>query len=100
MEMVFNKGEASMRQAVHVDAYLVRTIRGHYVKTNSKEGVSYVMYQTARLAEHYIINEGLDAYIVPVRVAITPTISGRTRRVVAVPKTQPEEVSQAHQTNL
>lgn len=82
-----------MSTAVHVDAYLIRTPRGHYVKTNSKEGVSYVMYQTVALAEKHIINAGLDAYIVPVRVAITPTLSGRTRRVVAVPKTQPKEVS-------
>ena len=85
-----------MRQSVHVDAYLVRTPRGHYVKTNSKEGVGYAGYQTMRLAEDYIINEGITAHIVPVRIALTPTISGRTRLVVAGPKTGPEEVSQTN----
>jgi hypothetical protein len=76
-----------MRQSVHIDAYLIRTPRGHYVKTNSTEGVGYVTYKTVALAEQHIINAGLDAYIVPVRVALTPTISGRVRHVVAVPKT-------------
>jgi len=85
-----------MRQSVHVDAYLIRTPRGHYVKTNSKEGVGYVTHQTVALAEQYIINEGLEAYIVPVRVAFTPTVSGRVRHVVAVSKTRPEEVPQTN----
>ena len=87
-------------QTVHSDAYLIRTKRGHYVKTNSKEGTGYVMYQRAALAEQHIINSGTDAYVVPVRIAITPVVSGRTRLVVAVPKTRPEEVPQADQTNV
>ena len=87
-------------QSVHVNAYIIRTPRGHYVKTKSREGTGYAMFQTANLAEVYILREGLDAYIVKVRVAITPSHSGRTRRVVAFPKTEPKEVSQTSHTHV
>jgi len=80
--------------AVHADSYILRSMRGHYVKDDN--GI-YRQFRTKDHAQTFAENNlSEDVYIVPVRVAITPTVSGRPRYVVAVPKTRPEEVSQTN----
>jgi len=84
--------------AVHSDSYVLRTMRGHYVKDDS--GL-YRQFKTKINAQAFAeSNLSEDVFIVPVRVAITPTVSGRPRQVVAVHKAGPQEVSQAYQTYL
>ena len=71
--------------AVHADSYILRSMRGHYVKDDN--GI-YRQFRTKDHAQAFAENNlSEDVYIVPVRVAITPTVSGRPRHVVAVPKT-------------
>jgi len=76
-------------QSVHVSAYMIRNLRGHYVKTNTDEGVGYVMFQTKTKAKEWIAKHGEDSFVVKVRTTITPIDSGRTERLVAVHKTRP-----------
>ena len=76
-------------QSVHVSAYMVRTTRGNYVKTNSEEGIGYVMFNTKTAAKEWIESQGKeDCFVVKVRAAITPIDSGRAERLVAVRKTR------------
>ena len=87
-----------MMQSVHVSAYMVRNLRGHYVKTNTDEGIGYVMFRTKAKAKEWIGEHGKeDCFVVGVRTAITPTDTGRTERLVAVHKTRPETIPQAQQ---
>ena len=85
-------------QSVHVSAYMVRTLKGHYVKTNSDEGIGYVMFKTRTKAKEWVASQGLtDCFVVPVRTAITPTDTGRTERMVALHKAQSKAVPEAQQ---
>jgi len=84
-------------QSIHLDKYMVRTLRGHYVKTED-EGIGYVMFDTKAAAKAWANERGEDCYVVKVRAAITPTYTGRVERMVAVRKTRPQEIPQAHQT--
>ena len=86
-------------QSIHLDKYMVRTLRGHYVKTED-EGIGYVMFDTKAAAKAWANERGEDCYVVKVRAAITPTISGRTERLVAVQKTRPKTISEAQQTEF
>ena len=84
--------------SVHVSAYMVRTLKGHYVKTNTDEGIGYVMFKTRAKAREWVEEQGReDCFVVPVRTAITPTYASRTERLVAVHKTRPKEISQVQQ---
>ena len=77
-------------QSVHVNAWMVRTLRGHYVKTGTGEGVGYVMYPTKAQAQQYVADNCKDGgYVVKVRTTITPIDSGRTERMVAVRQARP-----------
>jgi hypothetical protein len=83
-------------QTVHVTAYMVRTLRGHYVKTNTDEGIGYVMFHTKAKAREWVEEQGKeDCFVVKVRTAITPTDSGRVERLVAVQAARPKTLSQA-----
>jgi hypothetical protein len=86
-------------QSIHLDKYMVRTVRGHYVKTNT-DGVGYVMFDTKVAATAWAKEQGTDHYVVKVRIGITPTDSGRTERVVAVRATRPQTIPQTHQTEF
>lgn len=84
-------------QTVHVDAYMVRTLRGHYVRTKDDEGFGYVAFRTKAQAKEWVEEHGKeDSFVVKVRTAITPVDSGRAERLVAVQKTQPKTISKAH----
>ena len=84
-------------QSVHVDAYMVRTMRGHYVRTKDDEGFGYIAFRTKAQAKEWIEEHGKeDSFVVKVRTAITPVDSGRTERLVAIRKTQPKTISKAH----
>jgi len=77
-------------QSVHVTAYMVRNLRGHYAKTNTGEGIGYVMYPTKTQAQQYVADNCPDGgFVVKVRTAITPVDSGRTERLVAVRQARP-----------
>lgn len=83
-------------QSVHVDAYMVRTTRGNYVKTTDDQGFGYVAFRTKTQAKEWIETHGQeDCFTVKVRAAITPVDSGRVERLVAVHKTRPKAVSEA-----
>ena len=47
-------------QSVHVDKYMVRTTRGTYVKTNSEEGIGYVMFNTKTAAKEWVESQGKE----------------------------------------
>lgn len=82
--------------SIHLDKYMVRTLRGHYVKTD--DGVGYVMFHAKSKAKEWVENQGLiDCYVVKVRIAITPSNSGRAERLVAVRETRPQAIPQAQQ---
>lgn len=84
-------------QSVHVNAWMVRNLKGHYVKTNTGEGVGYVMYPTKAQAQQYVADNCTDGgYVVKVRAAITPIDSGRTERLVAVRQARPTAYAQAN----
>lgn len=87
-------------QSIHLDKYMVRTIRGNYVKTdNQDEGIDYLMFRTKTGAKEWIEkHQRDDCFVVKVRTAITPTDSGRIPRMVAVHKARPQVFSQAQQT--
>jgi hypothetical protein len=76
---------------------MVRTLKGHYVKTNTGEGIGYVMFKTKTKALQWADEQGQDYYVVKVRAAITPTYTGRVERLVAVQKTRPKAIPQAQQ---
>ena len=77
-------------QSVHVNAWMVRTLRGHYVKTGTGEGVGYVMYPTKAQAQQYVADNCKDGgYVVKVRTTITPLDSARAERFVAVRQARP-----------
>ena len=85
-------------QSVHVSAYMLRTLRGSYVRTKDDEGIGYIMFRTKTEAKKWIESKGQeDCYVVKVRAAITPTDSGRAERLVAVQKTRPQVVPEAQQ---
>ena len=86
-------------QSIHLDKYMVRSLRGHYVKTNT-DGVGYVMFDTKVAATTWAKEQGTDHYVVKVRIGITPTDSGRTERVVAVRATRPQTIPKTHQTEF
>ena len=73
-------------QSIHLDKYMVRTMKGHYVKDDN-EGIGYIMFDTKAAAKAWATEWGEDCYVVKVRAAITPTISGRVERMVAIRKT-------------
>lgn len=88
-------------QSVHVTAYMIRDLRGNYVRTGRDEGIGYVMYRTKSLAkacieQHY--PEG--AFVVKVRTAITPIDSGRAERMVAVQQARPKTISEKLKNNF
>ena len=84
-------------QTVHVDAYMVRTLRGHYVRTKDDEGFGYIAFRTKAQATEWIEEHGKeDCFVVKVRTAITPVDSGRTERLVAVRKAQPKTIPEIH----
>ena len=88
-------------QSVHAKAYMIRSIyQGHYEKTGREEGTGYVMYRTRALAQEHIDKycEG-KAFIVKVRVAITPSESSRNERALAIRKIRPKTDAQTHETN-
>ena len=77
-------------QSVHVNAWMVRNLKGHYAKTNTGEGVGYVMYHTKAQAQQYVADNCPDGgYVVKVRTTITPVDSGRAERLVAVRQARP-----------
>ena len=77
-------------QSVHVNAWMVRNLKGHYAKTNTGEGVGYVMYHTKAQAQQYVADNFPDGgYVVKVRTTITPVDSGRAERLVAVRQARP-----------
>ena len=88
-------------QTVHVDAYMVRTLRGHYVRTKDDEGFGYVAFRTKAQAKEWIEEHGKeDSFVVKVRTAITPVDSGRAERLVAVRQARPKTISQTQQTEF
>lgn len=88
-------------QSVHVDAYMVRTMRGHYVRTKDDEGFGYIAFRTKAQAKEWIEEHGKeDSFVVKVRTAITPVDSGRAERLVAVHKTRPKTIPQTHKTEF
>jgi hypothetical protein len=69
---------------------MVRNLRGHYAKTNTGEGVGYVMYPTKAQAQQYVADNCKDGgYVVKVRTTITPIDSARAERLVAVRQARP-----------
>lgn len=88
-------------QSVHVSAYMVRTLRGSYVRTKDDEGIGYVMFRTKTEAKEWVESQGKeDCFVVKVRAAITPIDSGRAERLVAVRKTRPQMVSKEPHHNF
>jgi L-alanine-DL-glutamate epimerase-like enolase superfamily enzyme len=83
-------------QSIHLDKYMVRSLRGHYVKTNT-DGIGYVMFDTKAAATAWAKEQGTDHYVVKVRIGVTPVNSGRIERVVAVRETRPKTISQTQQ---
>ena len=84
-------------QSVHVNAWMVRYLRGHYAKTNTGEGVGYVMYHTKAQAQQYVADNCTDGgYVVKVRTTITPVDSGRAERLVAVRQARPTAYAEAN----
>jgi hypothetical protein len=70
---------------------MVRTLRGHYVKTENNEGIGYIIFGTKAAATEWVRASGKDdCYVVKVRAALTPTFTGRVERMVAVHKAQPK----------
>ena len=88
-------------QSVHVNAWMVRNLKGHYAKTNTGEGVGYVMYHTKAQAQQYVVDHCPDGgYVVKVRTTITPIDSGRTERLVAVRQARPTAYAVKNQREL
>jgi hypothetical protein len=86
-------------QSVHTTGYMVRSIyKGAYEKTHRDRGTGYVMYRTRTLAQEYI-NENCngEAFVVKVRVAITPIDSSRNERALAIRKIRPKTDAQINQ---
>lgn len=88
-------------QSVHTTAYMVRSIYGgYYEKTGRDEGTGYVMYRTKTLAQQCIDKHYQGkAFVVKVRVAITPTESSRNERALAIRKARPKTDAQASKTS-
>ena len=78
-------------QSIHLDKYMVRTLKGHYVKTNT-DGLGYIMFDTKAAATAWAKEQGTDHYVVKVRIGITPINSGRIERMVAVRQAGPQAV--------
>jgi hypothetical protein len=54
------------------------------------------MFRTKAKAKEWVTSNATeDCYVVTVRTAITPTLSGRTERMVAVQQARPKVLSQA-----
>ena len=83
-------------QSVHGTVWMVRRKNGGYAKTGSDEGSGYVMFLTQKLTNQWIADNGVDgATAVKARIAITPTYTRATKRVVAVHSAGPKVLSQA-----
>ena len=81
-------------KSIHADSYILRNMRGHYVKDDHG---TYRLFKTQSKAQAFAeSNLTEDVYVVPVRVAITPSFTGRPRQVVALHTTRPQEVSQTN----
>lgn len=80
-------------QTVHVSAYMIRNLRGSYVKSENDEGVGYVMFRSQAKAKEWVKQHGESCYVVAVRTAITPTNTSRTERMVAVREAQSKTLS-------
>lgn len=84
-------------QSVHVNAWMVRNLKGHYAKTGRDEGTGYVMYRTKAQAQQHVAQYCPDGgFVVKVRTTITPIDSGRTERLVAVRQARPTAYAQAN----
>lgn len=80
-------------QTVHVSAYMIRTVRGNYVRSDNDDGLGYALFRTKSQAKEWIIERNLaDCYVVKIRAALTPTYTAATKRVVAVHATRPTTV--------
>jgi len=79
-------------QTVHGTKYMIRTIRGNYVKADIKdEGIDYLLFRTKTAAKAWIEkHQRDDCFVVKARTAITPLDSGRIPRMVAVHKARPQ----------
>jgi len=89
-------------QSVHSTGYMVRSIyKGTYEKTGRDDGTGYVLYRTRTLAQQHIDKycEG-KAFVVKVRVAITPTESSRNERALAIHKARPKTISEKLKNNF
>lgn len=87
-------------QSVHVNAWMVRNLKGHYAKTNTGEGVGYVMYHTKAQAQQYVADNCPDGgYVVKVRTTITPVDSGRAERLVAVRQARPTAYAETNKVS-
>jgi hypothetical protein len=74
-------------------------MRGHYVKTNTDEGIGYVMFRTRAKAKEWVEEQGKeDCFVVTVRAALTPVDTGRNERLVAIRQAQSKVVPETHQT--
>jgi len=90
-----------MMQSIHLDKYMVRTLRGHYVKTNTDEGIGYVMFRTRAKAKEWIEEQGKeDCFVVTVRAALTPVDTGRNERMVAIRQAQSKALSKEPNHNF
>jgi len=84
-------------QTVHATKYMVRTLAGHYAKTDNNEGVGYQMFNTRKEAKKWAEDKGIDnGYVVKVRAAITPIDTGRAERLVAIREAQSKALSAKH----
>ena len=88
-------------QSVHADKYMVRNLKGKYVKTEDNSGIGYVIFPTKREATEWIEEHGKeDCFVVKVRAALTPVDTGRAERMVAVHKTRPKTLSEKLKNNF
>jgi 7-keto-8-aminopelargonate synthetase-like enzyme len=94
-------GWALVMQSVHATRFMIRTLRGTYVRTNSEDGIGYVMFRTKTKAKEWADNYATeDCFVVKVRAAITPTVSGRTERLVAIREARPKTLSEKIKNNF
>lgn len=82
-------------QTVHVSAYMIRNLKGNYVRSDNDDGLGYALFRTKSQAKEWIIERDLaDCYVVKIRAALTPTYTAATKRVVAVHATRPKIISE------
>lgn len=79
-------------KAVHQTAWMIRTVRGHYVKDIYGH---YIVRSTKAQAQADIdADETLTAFPIRVRMSFTPTDTGRAERMVALHKARPKALSE------